>query len=91
LSSSQTPTLERYARPSWQRHARYVRTSQGQSQPNSGLRNLQLDKIPLIFLLLILIARFVILKVMKVKSVTPMHHLMIMGSSAARALWRSGA
>jgi hypothetical protein len=37
------------------------------------------------FSFLILIGRFVTLEAMKIKSITPMHHLMIMGSSAAAA------
>jgi len=40
---------------------------------------------------LILIASFATLEGVKVKSVTPMHHLMIMGSSATPAPWRYGA
>jgi hypothetical protein len=38
-----------------------------------------------------LIGRFVTLEGMKIKSVTPMHHLMIMGSSATLALRRRWA
>jgi hypothetical protein len=40
---------------------------------------------------LILIGRFVTLEGMKIKNVTPMHHQMIMGSSAAPVLGRRRA
>jgi hypothetical protein len=43
------------------------------------------------FSFLILIGRFVTLKGMKIKSVTPMHHLMCMGSSATPAPGRRRA
>jgi len=43
------------------------------------------------FSFLILIGRFVTLEGMKIKSVTPMHHLMSMGSSATPAPWRRWA
>jgi len=43
------------------------------------------------FSFLILIGRFVTLEGMKIKSVTPMHHQMIMVSSARCGPWRRGA
>jgi len=43
------------------------------------------------FSFLILIGRFVTLEGMKIKSVTPMHHPMSMGSSASPPPWMRGA